>query len=56
MTRSVKAMQKLDKEKYKVPRRVQDLIPIKRIWADGIFQTGTRYDIPFEIQSIALSD
>ena len=52
MTRSVKAMQKLDKEKYKVPRKVQDLIPIKRIWADGIFQTGTRYDMSFRFSDI----
>ena len=28
---------KLDKEKFKVPRRVQNIIPIKAMWDDGIF-------------------
>lgn len=52
MTKSIKAMQKLDREKYKVPRRVQDLIPVKRIWPDGIFQTGTRYSMSFRFTDI----
>ena len=28
---------KQDKEKFKVPRRVQNIIPIKAMWDDGIF-------------------
>ena len=32
---------KQDKEMFVVPRRVQDLIPVQRIWPDGIFQVGT---------------
>ena len=32
-----------DKEAYRVPRKVQDLIPIKRIWKDGIFLVGNKY-------------
>ena len=31
---------KQDKEMFVVPRRVQDLIPVQRIWPDGIFQVG----------------
>ena len=35
-----------DKEKYRVPKKVQDIIPIKCIWPDGIFLTGrNRYSI-----------
>lgn len=34
---------KQDREKFKVPRSVQDALPIQRIWADGIFQQGTKY-------------
>ena len=34
---------KQDKESYAVPKRVQDLIPLKRIWNDGIFLVGNRY-------------
>ncbi len=31
---------KLDKEKFKVPKCVQDIIPIKALWEDGIFLVG----------------
>ncbi len=31
---------KRDKEKFIIPKGVQDTIPIKRIWEDGIFLTG----------------
>ena len=29
-----------NKEKYIIPKGVQDVIPIKRIWEDGIFLIG----------------
>ncbi|MBR4079040.1 MAG: DUF87 domain-containing protein, partial [Christensenellaceae bacterium] len=44
-------MMKLDKEKYEVPKSVQDMIPIRRIWADGIFQVGNKFS-----KSIRFSD
>lgn len=31
------------KERYKVPRKVQAVIPIRRIWPDGIFQVGSKF-------------
>jgi len=31
---------KQDKEKFAVPRKVQDIIPVRSIWSDGIFMTG----------------
>ena len=31
---------KRDKEKFIVPRSAQDIIPIKAIWEDGIFQVS----------------
>ena len=34
---------KQDRAAYKIPRSVQDVIPIQRIFADGIFQFGTKY-------------
>lgn len=34
---------KQDRTAYKIPRSVQDVIPIQRIFADGIFQFGTKY-------------
>ena len=46
-----KAIQ-LDKEKFKVPRSVQDAIPIRRIWPDGIFQVGNRYSKSYSFTDI----
>lgn len=40
MLKSVNTILKQDKERFSVPRRVQDVIPVKRIWPDGIFQVG----------------
>ena len=31
---------KQDKEKFAVPKKVQDIIPVRSIWSDGIFMTG----------------
>ena len=40
MMKSIKAILRSDKERYTVPKRVQDLIPIRRIWPNGIFMVG----------------
>ena len=40
MLKSIQTLMKQDKEMFVVPRRVQDLIPVQRIWPDGIFQVG----------------
>ena len=41
MLRSVETILKQDKEKFVVPKKVQDLIPVMRIWPDGIFQVAS---------------
>ena len=50
--KAIKQVLQKDKEKYRVPKRVQDLIPIKRIWNDGIFLVGTRYAKTFKFTDI----
>lgn len=50
--KAIKRVCKKDQEPYSVPRRVQDLIPIKRIWNDGIFLVGTRYAKTFKFTDI----
>jgi len=40
MLKTLKRIFKMDKEKFKIPKSVQDIIPIKAIWADGIFLVG----------------
>ena len=43
MLRSHQKLKSLNKEKYKVPRSVQDTIPIDTVYTDGIFRMGNKY-------------
>ena len=43
MMKSIRTLLKQAKERYKVPRRVQDVIPIRRIWQDGIFMSSGKF-------------
>ena len=43
---------KTGRVKFKVPRSVQDTIPIRRIWPDGIFQTGISYSKSWQFTDI----
>ena len=52
MTRTIKTFLKQNKESYRIPRRVQDAIPIKRIWEDGLFLAGTRYSMVYQFTDI----
>ena len=40
MLKTLAQIFKRDKEKFKVPRSAQDIIPIKALWPDGIFLVG----------------
>lgn len=58
MLKTLNNQLKLDKEKYTVPRRVQDVIPIRRIWENGIFLVGGQFcrtwrfsDINYQVAS-----
>ena len=41
-----------DREKFKIPHSVQDIIPIKEIWNDGIFMVGNKYSKTFCFEDI----
>ena len=45
-------MSKQEKERYTVPRKVQDVIPVRRIWPDGIFLTGNRFSKTYRFSDI----
>ena len=49
-----KAM-KQEKESFRLPRSVQEAIPIRRIWPDGIFQVGNRFSKAFSFTDINYS-
>ena len=40
MLKTLRTLMKRDKEKYNIPRSVQQTIPIQGIWKDGVFQVG----------------
>lgn len=50
--KAIKQVMKKDQEPYRVPKRVQDVIPIKCMWSDGIFLVGTRYSKTFKFTDI----
>ena len=55
MVRLIKTLQqalKMDREKFKVPRSVQQAIPVQRIWPDGVFQSGTKFSKSFRFSDI----
>ena len=52
MLKSVKRYLHQRRGRYRVPRRVQDLIPVGYIWEDGIFRTGTLYSKSFRFSDI----
>ena len=52
MIKSLSAILKLDKEKYRPPRNVRDTIPIRCLWEDGIFKVGSKYAKTFKFSDI----
>lgn len=59
MLKSIKKIMAQEKEKFRIPRKVQDLIPIDCIWKDGIFRSGNKYskvyrfsDINYQVASL----
>ena len=52
MIKSVGKLFKQDKERYTVPRKAQDVIPVRRIWKDGIFMVGNKFAKTFKFTDI----
>lgn len=52
MIKTLKNLFKQDKERYTVPRKVQDVIPVRRIWKDGIFLTGGKFAKTYKFTDI----
>ena len=49
MIKTIKTMSKQEKERYTVPRKVQDVIPVRRIWPDGIFLVGNKFSKTYKL-------
>ena len=46
-------MNKQNKEKFKIPKRIQHTIPIEMIYLDGIFKVGkNKYSVTYKFTDI----
>lgn len=52
MIKSLDRFLKQRKERYRVPRSVQDLIPVQCIWTDGIFRSSAFYSKTYRFSDI----
>ncbi|WHH59743.1 VirB4-like conjugal transfer ATPase, CD1110 family [Petroclostridium sp. X23] len=52
MIKTLQKIMKQDKEKFIVPKGVQQAIPIRAIWPDGIFRVGNKFSISFRFEDI----
>ena len=53
MINSLRKLNKQEKDNWKVPKNVQQSIPVKRIWKDGIFLLGNnKYSQTFKFTDI----
>lgn len=52
MIKTLKKIMKQDKERFIVPRGVQQAIPIRTIWPDGIFRVGNKFSKSFRFEDI----
>ena len=43
MMKSIRRHIATEKDAYRIPRQVRDLIPIQCLWKDGIFRSGQKY-------------
>lgn len=52
MIKTLNQAMKMDREKFKVPKSVQQAVPIQKIWQDGIFQVGNKLSKSFRFTDI----
>ncbi len=52
MIKTLKKIMMQDKEQFVLPRGVQQVIPIRTIWPDGIFRVGNKFSKLFRFEDI----
>ena len=55
MIKTLNQATKMDREKFKVPKSVQQAVPIRKIWPDGIFQVESKFSKTFRFSDINYS-
>lgn len=52
MIKTLHNVLKRDRERFTIPKTVQDSIPVKTIWSDGIFRVGNLFSKTFQFSDI----
>lgn len=52
MIKALNRIFKQDKERLTIPKSVQQVIPIKRVWPDGIWQVGIKFSLCWKFTDI----
>lgn len=53
MIKTIKNIKRMEKDNFTIPKSVQQLIPIKKIWQDGIFLVGkNKYSLTYKFTDI----
>lgn len=55
MIKTLSRIIKQDKERFVIPKGVQQVIPIRSIWADGIFLVGNKFSKTYRFEDINYS-
>ncbi|AFV01124.1 MULTISPECIES: ATP-binding protein [unclassified Dehalobacter] len=52
MIKTLQKIMKQDKERFVVPKGIQQAIPVRAIWPDGIFRVGNKFSKSFRFEDI----
>ena len=52
MIKTLQTILRQDRERFIIPKEVQEIIPVNRIWSDGIFKSGNVYTKTFKFSDI----
>ena len=52
MIKTLQTILRQDRERFIIPKGVQEIIPVNRIWSDGIFKSGNVYTKTFKFSDI----
>ena len=53
MIKALQTIQKQEKEDFSIPRNIQQVIPVQRIWTNGIFLVGkNKYALTYKFSDI----
>ena len=52
MNRIIRKLKQREKEPFHIPGKVQDILPIRRAWEDGVFQVGKKFSRTYRFTDV----